>query len=133
MTPKAKISVGIYKGGGVYKHWRLFVEGSEEDDHLILHIIGSSQRFRFEMRAPDANDSSTLLEMVPLCEIPADKVERLVKVAQNQEIHNDIPAFNCQDWILDLLETLERKTIIDGKDEDYKENRQRLKGKAEGY
>ncbi|CAG8132709.1 unnamed protein product [Penicillium nalgiovense] len=74
MSSTAGIHVAIYNDGGVYKHWSLFVNGPTDAEQTVLHIMGSSTNYRFEMRASDARKSATLSELIYLCDVPIAKV-----------------------------------------------------------
>lgn len=48
MSSTAGLHVAIYNDGGVYKHWSLFINGLTDEEQTILHIVGSSTRYRFQ-------------------------------------------------------------------------------------
>ncbi|EDN02499.1 hypothetical protein I7I51_07495 [Histoplasma capsulatum] len=131
MPPTVKLHVAIYHSG-VYKHWSLFVEGATDSEKIILHAMGSSTRYRFEMRNSNARESKSLAELVYLCDVPAFKVEAIKDTAKNAVIHNEFAGYNCQDYVLELLDDLEAEGIIDGGDATYAANKASVKGKQEG-
>lgn len=132
MSSTVKLYVAIYKDEGVYKHWSLFVDGPTNAEKTILHIMGSSTRYRFEMRNSDAKSSASLSELISLCDVPVSKVGAVKEAASKAPIHNEYAGYNCQDYVLDLLDDLEAKNIIDGKDAAYKKKKEVVKSKQEG-
>lgn len=131
--PIAGLYVAIYNDGGVFKHWSLFVDGPSAEEKVIFHIMGSSQRYRHESRQSNARQSASLLEMVPLCRIETSKLSDIEAAAQNTVIHNEAPGYNCQDYVLELLDTMEEEGIIDGSDKKYRKNKNAVRGKQEGF
>lgn len=119
MSSTATLHVAIYHNLGLYKHWNLYIERPNQEE-TILHVLGYSTNYRFEMRSSNARESARLSELIDMCVVPASKIEAIKEAAQNAPIPNEYPGFNCQDYVLDLLDDLETKGIIDGKDEDYK-------------
>ncbi|KAK2813227.1 hypothetical protein FQN50_000905 [Emmonsiellopsis sp. PD_5] len=132
MPSTAGLHVAIHNDGGVYKHWSLFIDGLTDAEKTILHIMGSSTRYRFEMRNSNAHKSVTLSEMVHLCDVDTSMISAVKDAAKSAVIHNEYAGYNCQDYVLELLDDLEEKKIIDGNDANYKKNKEVVKGKQEG-
>ncbi|KAI2844078.1 hypothetical protein CBS147321_7948 [Aspergillus niger] len=132
MSSTSGLHVAIYNDGGIYKHWSLFIDGPTDPEKTILHIMGSSTRYRFEMRNSNARNSTTLLELVYLCHVDNSKISAIKDAAQEITIHNEAPGYNCQDYILELLDELEEKKIIDRSNASYKRNRKKVEDKQEG-
>ena len=86
--------------------------------------MGSSTRYRFEMRNSNARKSKTLSELVYLCDVPASKVNAIKDAAKNAVIHNKFPGYNCQDYVVELLD--------DFADATYASNKANVKSKQEG-
>lgn len=132
MSSTAGLHVAIYNDGGVYKHWSLFINGPTDAEQTILHIIGSSTRYRFQMRNSDSRKSASLSELIYLCDVSASKIDVIKEAAEKAPIHNQYPGYNCQDYVLELLDDLEAKRIIDGKEANYKKKKEVVKSKQEG-
>lgn len=132
MSSIAKLHVAIYQDEGVYKHWSLFIEGPTAGEKTILHILGSSTRYRFELRTSDARRSASLSELIPLCDVPTSKISAIKEAGRTMPIHNEYAGYNCQDYVLDLLDDLEGKNLIDGNDAEYKKRKEVVKSKQEG-
>ncbi|KUL81569.1 hypothetical protein ZTR_09937 [Talaromyces verruculosus] len=133
MPSTAGLHVAIYNDGGVYKHWSLFIDGPTDDEKVLLHIMGSSTRYRFEMRNSNARTSASLSELIHLCDVDVSKIGPIKAAAGNAVIHNEFAGYNCQDYVLELLDDLEEKNIIDGHDANYKRKKSMVKAKQEGF
>lgn len=67
-----------------------------------------------------------------MCDVPISKVAAIKETAKNATIHNEFPGYNCQDYVLELLDDLEGKKIINGNDANYKKKKELLISKQEG-
>ncbi|CDM34105.1 unnamed protein product [Penicillium roqueforti FM164] len=114
MSSTVSIYVAISASEGVYKHWGVFIDAPREEDKMFLQVAGSDGRFRYELETTDVRQS-----------------ERLT-VASQATVHNEIRGWNCQDYVLDLLEALEKEGMVNGKDAGYKKQKGLLHGKQEG-
>lgn len=76
--------------------------------------------------------STRIHEIVPLCRVDSSKIRVIEAVAQNAEIHNEAPGYNCQDFVLQLLGLLEDEGVIDGSDGRYQRNKTAVESKVEG-
>ncbi|KAJ5804953.1 hypothetical protein N7474_010840 [Penicillium riverlandense] len=131
--PSSELYVAIYcNDSGIYKHWALFVDGPTDEEKLVFNILGSSTQYRFEMEESNAFLDPTLIEVFPLCDVDSSKIDAIKDAAQNAVIHNESPGYNCQDYVLELLDDLEAKGIISRNDVEYAKNKQGVKDKQEG-
>lgn len=130
--PTAKLQVAIYNDQGVYKHWSLFFDGPSDDEKIIFHIMGSQNRYRYEKRVSDPRQSSSLVELLSLCQVDTSSLGEIEELAGTAKIHNEFDGYNCQDYVLDLLKALENEGIIDKQDKNYRKQRGKLRSKQEG-
>ncbi|KAM5438526.1 hypothetical protein MferCBS31731_004817 [Microsporum ferrugineum] len=120
------VYAAIFDDGCFFKHWALFVDGPTK---LILNAMGSSGRFRYEQRTANVREDGTLLELYYICEIDESKALGVADIAANVPIRNDIPSWNCQDFVFDVMEALEG--MID-MDDGYKRRLETLRSKQDG-
>lgn len=132
MASTTRLCVAIYDDGGVYKHWSLFIDGPTDAEQTIVHIMGSSTNYRFDKRESNARKSAALSELIYLCDVPNSKTTMIIEVAEKAPIHNEFPGYNCQDYVLDLLDDLEGRRIINGNDSNYKNQKEVVKVRQEG-
>lgn len=116
----------------IYKHWGVFIDGRRKADKVILQAMGSDGRFRFDAEFTDARQLQGLVELVYLCDVELAKVDAIKDIAEKLPIRNGISGWNCQDYVLDLLATLEEKHVIDAQDGGYQERKSSLEKKQEG-
>lgn len=127
------IYVAIFNEGvnqGIYKHWAIFIDGPTK---TILNALGSSTRYYFDMSTTDPRGSEDLIDLIHMWDVPVSAMESIRMAAENAPIHNEYPGYNCQDYVLELLDDLEGKGIIDGKDVGYKEKKAELSKRQEGF
>ncbi|OJD25982.1 hypothetical protein ACJ73_02646 [Blastomyces percursus] len=98
----------------------------------FLQIMGSSTRYRFEIKNSNVHKSATLLEIIHLCNVDSSKISVIKDAAENAVIHNEYPGYNCQDYVLELLADLEAKDIIDKNEMNYNHNKWTVRDKQEG-
>lgn len=132
MTSTAGLYVAISKGGGVYKHWTLFIDGPTENRQIVLQAEGTSTKFHFEREFLDHRSSESLLELINLCNVPLSNIPAIDQAAEQAPIHNRYPGYNCQNYILELLDDLETKGLIDRENAKYKTQKTLVAGKQEG-
>ncbi|KAI1978738.1 hypothetical protein LOZ53_004337 [Ophidiomyces ophidiicola] len=124
-----KIFVTIHdEGMGFFKHWNLFVDGEEP---IAFQALGSDKNFRFDARNLDTRNSRSVVEVLLICDVDASKYDAIKTTAENIPIRNDIPVWNCQDYVLDLLRKLVEEGII-MEDDEYREKYRQLCSKLDG-
>ncbi|KAJ5486972.1 hypothetical protein N7530_001272 [Penicillium desertorum] len=132
MSSTVSIYVAISISDGVYKHWGVFIDAPGEKDKIFLQVAGSDGRFRYEMETTDVRQSERLVELLHLYDVDVAKINSIKTIASQVTVHNDIRGWNCQDYVLDLLEALEKEAIVNSKDAGYKTQKDLLQGKQEG-
>ena len=132
MSSTSELSVAIYNAEGIYKHWNLFIDGPTPEKKIILQALGSSTRYRFDESNYNARASSDLIELVYLCHVPNSSISAIQNAAREVVIHNEFPGYNCQDYVLELLDILEQKGLINGTDAGYERRKQTVVDKQEG-
>ncbi|KAJ5188832.1 hypothetical protein N7491_005153 [Penicillium cf. griseofulvum] len=132
MSSKVSIYVAISISDGVYKHWGVFIDAPKEEDKVLLQVTGSDGRFRYELEATDVRKSERLVELLPLYDVDLAKINSIKTIASQVTVRNEIRGWNCQDYVLDLMEALEKAAIVNNTDTSYKKQKNLLHGKQEG-
>ncbi|OJD12982.1 hypothetical protein AJ78_06497 [Emergomyces pasteurianus Ep9510] len=133
MPSTIPLSVAIYDNPGI-KHWSLFIEGDSLNEKTLIHLLGARSNYFFNIRtSSDAKNSKSLVEMIFLCHINASEIESIKNTAEKMTIRNDSADYSCQDFILELLNTLEEEAIIDPTNADYADSKQILRQKREAW
>lgn len=105
---------------GNVKHWALYLEGIG-----IFQVVGDPMEFELDIRLRvRPQDSARYSGSVYIAEV--DDTRGFVQVVRNTEISNDVVHWNCQSFVLDVLEGLNDDDILD--DYDYQEAKDKLEG-----
>ncbi|PYI10619.1 hypothetical protein BO78DRAFT_275643, partial [Aspergillus sclerotiicarbonarius CBS 121057] len=138
-TSTSKLSIAISIGESIYKHWSLSLSTTNtktnpQTKNLTFQILGSSNRYRFDINHNQTNPlaSNDLIQMIYLYDVDTSHLQTIRSIAEKTVIHNEIPSYNCQDYVLDLLDLLEKSGVIDNQDEGYVRNKGVVKGMQEG-
>lgn len=97
----------------------------------MLQAKGSDGWFRYEPENRDARRSRSLVELVYICDVDVAKVSMIKGVASKVPVKNVISGWNCQDYVLDLLDTLEEDEIVN-KNTGYQKQKTKVRAKQEG-
>ncbi|KAI9041739.1 SUR7/PalI family protein [Aspergillus affinis] len=140
MPTTSKLHVAIYGNSGMFNHWSLFVEGPTEPQKMIFHVMGTTKMYRYEKRISNARNSATLVELMYLCDVDNSKLQTIEDAAKDITLHNErenycwecLQAPSPPYYVLDLLESLEKKDVLDPNDPKYNENKAAVMDKEEG-
>ncbi len=115
----AKLYIAIYKPRyGNYKHWALFLEA--ESEHFIFEVIGEHGSFTkntVKGSPTKSNRHETSILVATINEQDVPEVRKSVALA---EIDNETTEWNCQDYVIEVLERLYDECVIDEDDKSYK-------------
>ena len=114
---------------GIYKHWAMFVDGPTK---TVLNALGSSTRYYFDTSTADPRASPDLLELIHMSDVSIRNISTIQQIAESLPIRNEYPGYNCQDYVLELLDELEVKQIIDGTNMIYKGKKMELAKQQDG-
>ena len=98
---------------GNYQHWALYVD--DEDVPMIFEVIGQHPNFKRNVVKAKAEKSKSFLGKE--------------NVASTILVDNETVEWDCQDYVLEILDKLEDDFVLEEDDEDYREARSILKGK----
>lgn len=132
MPSTVEIYAALYDNQAFFKHWAFIIDIDGAEADVVLHAVGCEGQFRFETKDSNVRNSKSLAELVYIATIPESQVEKVKEVAQNLPIRNDVNVWNCQDYVLDLLDALEQEAILDKNDGRYKNRKTALRGKQDG-
>jgi hypothetical protein len=125
--------VAIHEGGGIFKHWSVFVEDEEDRTRSFkVHVQGASGTFRYEQRRFNAHVSRNMLELIQVGHVHQDNLSLLRQTARRVRIRNDDSSWNCQDFVWTVLKALAEAGVIDGDDEIYTTGTETLWSRMEG-
>ena len=96
-------------------HWALYLRISAAE-HAIFQIVGEPCSFKYDERSAAPEDSIHHIRNIRVAEI--DDVGRFRQVAKDQKIENDMYHWGCQQWVMDVLESLVEDGLLTDYDHD---------------
>lgn len=85
------------------------------------------------MKKSNAREAANLSELIHLCDVDVSQIGAIKAAAGEAVIHNEFPGYNCQDYVLELLDDLEKRNIIDSHNANYQRKKRLVKAKQEGF
>lgn len=123
MSPK--LFVVFYRPRyGNYLHWALHIENG--DEHQILEVDGEHPQFEYNTFMEDPNTSNTFLRQLFVAVLGEGDIERVKSAARSVPVDNETVEWDCQDYVLEVLERLQEDLVLDKDDADYIEVREIL-------
>ncbi|KAJ5707402.1 hypothetical protein N7488_007203 [Penicillium malachiteum] len=116
-----------------YKHWGLFIDSPTTNQQIVLHVEGFSQNFRFDRQFDDPRNADRFKELIYLCDVPVSHIASIDQAAEEAEIHNEFAGYNCQDYVLELLDDLEARRLNNRKDTQHKKQKALVASKQEEF
>lgn len=125
--------IAIYKPlEGNYYHWALHLQAPHP---LIFEVIGSHPSLSPQIPNETPETSSRrdrLVEYIHVGDINTVDIEQLKEKINIQNVDKETVEWNCQDYVLEALESLVEECIVDGGDEVYVDGVERAKRKYYG-
>lgn len=115
---------------GNYCHWALYVD--DANNPLIFQVVGEHPFFKSEMIKARPEGSSQYVDRTFVGYIRQSDVKIISAAASRAFVDNDTVEWDCQDYVLDLLDILEEHLIVDLEDEEYQYARDELLDKRGG-
>ena len=109
---------------GNFLHWALHIEKGKE--HHILEVDGEHPNFKRNSFMEDPNGSSNFLRQFFIAVLGDHDFERVVNAAQSVPVDNETIEWDCQDYVLEILDKLQEEFVLDKDDEDYMDVREIL-------
>lgn len=112
---------------GNFQHWALYVQNGPE--HLIIEVVGEHPEFERNIMTENPEQSDTFLHKVFVAVMVPSDIPRVKKAAQDVRVDNETVEWDCQDYVLEILDNLAENFVLDEDDEEYIEARGILKEK----
>src|SRR5438876_9890747 len=121
-----KLHVAMYRPvEGNYEHWALHLENGSEN--TIYEVTGESPSFVTSVIQSKPSATNRHKRSIFLSNINATDMPTFKDAISTIQPNNGVSLWNCQDYVLELLEKLEEECIIDGDDDQYVENKKKVK------
>ncbi|PYI00588.1 hypothetical protein BO78DRAFT_39566 [Aspergillus sclerotiicarbonarius CBS 121057] len=114
------LTVAIYHPRyGNFQHWALHLHSDTED--LIFEVDGEHPSFQKAMSCGIPSDNLTFIESVFVCQIGSPDIPTVKAIVDATLVDNETLEWDCQDYVLDILEGCEEEAVLDEEDADYAE------------
>ncbi|KAE8386928.1 hypothetical protein BDV23DRAFT_175057 [Aspergillus alliaceus] len=112
---------------GNYQHWALYID--EESDGTIFEVTGQHPNFQRNVVHARPDSSKSYLDKLYVGMLRPDDLKHVAKAAEETDVDNETLEWDCQDYVLEVLDKLEEEFILESDDEDYQAAREELKGR----
>ncbi|KAE8147335.1 hypothetical protein BDV25DRAFT_160572 [Aspergillus avenaceus] len=122
------LSVAIYHPRyGNYRHWALHLQTPTES--LIFEVDGEHPSFTKVTSSGNPLESDTCIELLPVSDIGDCDVPTVKAVVGAARVDNETLEWDCQEYVLEILEELEEAAVLDERDRDYESVKEDLKAR----
>lgn len=112
---------------GNYQHWALYLQTNT--DNLIFEVTGSHPNFQRNVVKADPRNSQNFIRMIFMDTVSPGDIATVQDVARTTKIDNETVEWDCQEYVLDMLEILEEECVVGGDEKTYKDAKKELKKK----
>ncbi|GCB26962.1 hypothetical protein AAWM_09847 [Aspergillus awamori] len=114
------VAVAIYHPRyGNFQHWALHLHSDTED--LIFEVDGEHPCFQKVVSNGLPSDNLGFIESLFVCQIGSPDIPTVKDVVDATPVDNETLEWDCQDYVLDILEGCEREAVLEDEDADYAE------------
>ncbi|KAL3458428.1 hypothetical protein BJX64DRAFT_292232 [Aspergillus heterothallicus] len=123
-----QLFVAIYRPRyGNFRHWALHLHTDNQD--YIFEVDGEQPAFIKVSSSSKPTEWDMLIESLYVGEIGIPDLATFKQLVDEAKVDNETLEWDCQDYVLELLEACEREAILDEDDPDYAETTEILKAK----
>ena len=123
--PLHKIFVVFFRPlDGNYQHWALHLD--KEDEHETFEVDGSHPSFQRNVYTTDPRKSFNYIGSIYVGLISSADIPAMHECVASAYVNNETIQWDCQDYVLEILDKLEEELILEGDDEDYRNAREDL-------
>jgi hypothetical protein len=114
------LSVGIYLPRySNFQHWTLHLHTDLED--LIYEVDGEHPSFTKVTSLGNPTDKPSLIESLHVGEIGIPDIATVKRIVDEASVDNETLEWDCQEYVLEILEACEREAVLEEEDPDYAE------------
>lgn len=120
------MSVAIYRPRyGNFKHWALHLHTGSED--LVFEVDGEHPLFQKVTSTGKPTDNETFLESLHVGEIGIPDIPTVRRIVDEARVDNATLEWDCQEYVLEILEACEVEAVLEEEDPDYAEVKEILR------
>lgn len=114
-----ELYIAIYQPPeGNHYHWALYLDS--KNPH-IYEVTGSHPDFLKNVLRSRPEGDSNFRVKIKVADVNDQDLEGIDDFIDKQEVDNDTALWNCQDYVIEALETLCQECLIDEDDQVYQE------------
>ena len=96
-------------------------------ESYVIEAVGQPTQFTCHVLKVRPEKLSGFWKDVQLGDVAESAFDSFMEVVEAKEVDNETTEWDCQDYVLELLDDLEEEYVIDVDDEFYQEQKQKLK------
>lgn len=104
---------------GNYLHWALYHQDGQDD--TLYEVVNETPNFTKNTAKEKPEATNRLREKLFISTILARDVPRFEDIVDNATVDNETTHWNCQDYVLEIIEVLASECIVDEEEESYLE------------
>lgn len=103
---------------GDYQHWGLYIDNDPEN--LVFEVTGEHPSFECHIETCPLPGANGRLLPLAVCRcLSNNNIDTVNRVAATVMVYNETVEWDCQEYVLDMLDALEEECVLDRDDEDY--------------
>ncbi|KAJ5764992.1 hypothetical protein N7520_004551 [Penicillium odoratum] len=112
------LNVAIYRraGKGKIRHWAIWLKSYNPEESVILQLTDNMYGYDYRIADPVYSSpvhSGRLESIIGCGSIREEKHQLALDAILNYPVHNRGEAWNCQSWVFDCLDLLDRMGALD--------------------
>ncbi|MCJ1230280.1 hypothetical protein MMC12_006952 [Toensbergia leucococca] len=113
-----KLHVAMYRPAvGNYEHWALYFENRSE--HKIYEVTGEHPHFKPNVIPGKPTSTNRHRRTIFVSDINETDIPEFEKAISAVKPQNSISHWNCQDYVIEVLEKLEEECVVDEDNKAY--------------
>lgn len=97
-----------------YAHWALDIHNPITGLHHIFQVVGKQHDLQAEEIEWNPRDSSKYIRTIKVGQVQSSRFRALVQVLRGVDVQNEVFHWDCQDYVLEVLEELEDAQFVGG-------------------
>lgn len=126
----SKLYIAVYKPHtGNYFHWALYLKGKPSK---VFEVTGEHPRFQRNVIETKPESTGRHIENIRIGEVNDTDMRQFLTIMSAQNIDNVTTGWDCQDYVLEAMDTLVEECVIDDEDESFVKGKKKAMKKYYG-